>query len=88
MNVECDTIKKIKNEKVNWVQNVNMWPIEFKFHSVKRRKPKHVFMQYSNIGAYCEKSVEVDWVDCFRFVFYIMLLIVFFHLLTALYLSS
>ena len=43
MNVECDTIKEIKNEKVNWVQTVNMWPIEFKFHSVKRRKPKHVF---------------------------------------------
>lgn len=54
-----------------------MWPIEFKFNSVKRRKSKHVFMQYSNIGAYFEKSVEVDWVDCFRFVFYVMLLTVF-----------
>ena len=77
MNVECDTLKEIKDEKVNWVQNVNMWPIEFKFNSVKRRKSKHVFMQYSNTGAYFEKSVDVDWVDCFRFVFCVMLLIVF-----------
>ena len=65
-----------------------MWPIEFKFNSVKRRKSKHVFMQYSNIGAYFEKSVEVDWVDCFRFVFCVMLLTVFFHLLTVLYVKK